>query len=270
MTLILPFFNSQNKKVLTGSAPADPIHVLTDEYTSFATTNGYEIMSEPAIYNEYLQLVNDGNINKRRYHFIHNGAVKKDGNNRVSRVLGLIKIDGVYPEWYNDVANTQPLWTATHIDFETSRRLDLDSTGLGKLSLTHQYDAHIFNTQNLGWATFAQCTRISDAAFAWRTLIILSRHSTTIWSESGAADSAASSSTIGQEFYLDAFHNYKLIHERGLNDACFRYVRRNDGTADATDSTAWDKNMDAAHRLTMVSHGRFLSYKIQTMIYGEL
>lgn len=98
MTLILPFFNSQNKKVLTGSAPDDPIQVLVDEYQAAATAKGYDYLGdEGAIYAKYEELVLNNTLNTNRTVIGSEYALKTVAD-EIQSALSLVKIDGEYPE----------------------------------------------------------------------------------------------------------------------------------------------------------------------------
>lgn len=99
MTLILPFFNSQNKKVLTASAPADPIQVLVDEYQSAAAAKGYDYLGDDtALYAKYEELVLANKLTEHIYMASPKYACKINSGN-VTHGLSLIKINGDYPEF---------------------------------------------------------------------------------------------------------------------------------------------------------------------------
>lgn len=99
MTLILPFFNSQNKKVLTGSAPADPIQVLVDEYQAAATAKGYDYLGDySALYSKYEELILSDKLTEHIYMTSPKYACKINSGN-VTHCLSLIKINGDYPEF---------------------------------------------------------------------------------------------------------------------------------------------------------------------------
>ena len=232
------------KQRVTIGGGGDLATELTFYYKEYVESIGGTLIDEVAVKAEYEDLISKSEHELETYVFGYQFGMVKNESNEISKLIGLVKVNGNYPIMQQTTPNSLPIWATDYIQFYDGtygKNFVLQNNlGYAKNSF---YTETIAKKQYISGLTYSESSNPTTSGLRHGTqstnrLLVLT------YNISGSANA-----TSNNDYFLNEFATYRVNYVR-TGDSCVPTLLRNGESFQAMGSRTWDRPLETAFQLT--------------------